>query len=112
MPSDYLVAISVQLLWKAESDTCLTEAVACWAVAFGQKLPFKQLLFCAISSEVTVSLLESRSAPAPWATSASVSDRPAAKTNGLLSRPKPYERLVIFVNAQAAGRPAEQQMHE
>lgn len=35
MPSDYLVAISVQLLWKAESDTCLTEAVACWAVAFG-----------------------------------------------------------------------------
>lgn len=37
MPSDYLVAISVQLLWKAESDTCLTEAVACWAVAFGQK---------------------------------------------------------------------------
>jgi len=39
MPSDYLVAISVQLLWKAESDTCLTEAVACWAVAFGQKPP-------------------------------------------------------------------------
>jgi len=39
MPSDYLVAISVQLLWKAESDTCLTEAVACWAVAFGQKRP-------------------------------------------------------------------------
>lgn len=39
MPSDYLVAISVQLLWKAESDTCLTEAVACWAVAFGQELP-------------------------------------------------------------------------
>jgi len=36
MPSDYLVAISVQLLWKAESDTCLTEAVACWAVAFGR----------------------------------------------------------------------------
>lgn len=40
MPSDYLVAISVQLLWKAESDTCLTEAVACWAVAFGQKQSF------------------------------------------------------------------------
>lgn len=40
MPSDYLVAISVQLLWKAESDTCLTEAVACWAVAFGHYRPF------------------------------------------------------------------------
>lgn len=49
------------------------------AAAVGQKLPFKQLPFCAISSEVTDSLLESRSAPAPWATSASVSDRPVAR---------------------------------
>lgn len=35
MPSDYLVSVSVQLLLKAESDTCLTEAVARWAAAFG-----------------------------------------------------------------------------
>jgi len=37
MPSDYLVSVSVQLLLKAESDTCLPEAVACWPAAFGQR---------------------------------------------------------------------------